>query len=196
MSSAATGRQARRLVRWQVRLGLLVVMSALAGLAVRSALRQADAAYDEELTQLADPGYRDRALEAPTRSHRADTFARMAEQNALMFQWGVVLLGAVAALVTTNKVHRIGHVETVYVLLAPAAVLLLGSISAGIAFQRRLTYLVSKDQLHIPALNKSLFQQGELLFWSLVCLACFVIAFHLCIVFGETDPTEAGKEGS
>jgi len=199
MGSVPVRRRVPSHVSWQARLGFLLVLSILAGVAGRRAVRDSADEYDRELNRLrSEPQYRAQALDAQTRSHRADTFQRMGEQNALLFQWGVVLLGAAAALVTTSKVHRIGQVETVYVLLAPAAILLLGSLALGIAFQRSLTYLVSKDELHIPALNGYLFQQGELLFGSLVCLAAFVIVFYLFIVFGGASPTEdvakAGKE--
>jgi hypothetical protein len=189
----------RARVRWQVRLGLLLVTSALACVAACGARRESGRLYDRELARLrGDRHYRTAALDASSRPHRADTLHQMSEQNALLFQWSVLLLGGLAALVTTSKVHRIGQEDVVYVLLAPAAILLLGSLALGVDFQRRLTYLVSKDELHVPALNGYLFQQGELLFDALLCLVAFVIVFYLFIVFGETRPSEeaadAGKE--
>jgi hypothetical protein len=177
-------------VRWPLRLGLLLVFGVLAGARTCATLRQSAESYDVEVAALQDAGYRARWLDPASRTAREATLARMNEQNALLFQWAVVLLGGVAALVTTSKVHRIGHVDTVYVLLAPAAVLLLGSIALGIRFQRSLTFLVSRDYSHPPALNPYLFQQGERLFEALACLALFVVVFYLLIVFGGTVPTE------
>jgi hypothetical protein len=173
-----------------LRLGLLLVFGAMATTRTCSALRTTGDSYDAEVSQLQAPAYRAEWLDAKTHTAREATLARMNEQNALLFQWAIVLLGGVAALITTSKVHRVGHVDTVYVLLAPAAVLLLGSIGLGIRFQRSLTYLVSQDLSHPPALNAYLFHQGELLFAALGCLVVFVIIFYLLIVFGGAMPTE------
>jgi hypothetical protein len=186
---------------WLGRLGLVLLLSIAAAVCAGLAHRTASSTYEGEIARVTnEPDYKARMLDPQKRSHRADTFTRMVEQNALLFQWAIVLLGAVAALITTSKVHRIESVDLVYVLLAPAAILLLGSITIGIDFQRSLTFLVSKDLLHVTALNDYLLQQGDLLYWALVCLAAFVVVFYVCIVFGGVTPAEdvalAGRKAS
>lgn len=198
-SGSATVDGRRRPLSSRVRLAVLVVLTVPAITCAGLAQRSAADAYERELAQLAsDAAYRAEAIAEGNREHRAETLARMAEQNALLFQWAVVLLGAVAALVTTSKVHRIARLDLVYALLAPAAVLLLVSVDLGIDFQRSLTFLVSKGWVHGPALNDYLFQQGELLFWALVYLVAFVIVFYISILFGGASPADvadaAGKE--
>ena len=167
-----------------------MVLLAPAGVHSWNAYQAAAASYDAALAAppaSLPPG----VTEEEFRKRGADASARMAEQNALLFQWAVLLLGAIAALVTTSKVHRIGHVDTVYVLLAPAAAFLLGSIFTGVAFQRSLTFLVSQGKPQALALNDYLLQQGDLLLLALIFLSLFVVVFYLLIVFGGADPTEA-----
>lgn len=148
-------------------------------------------AYEEELCQLDSASYRAAWLAEGTKPRRDTTLKYMSDQNGLLFQWSVVLLGAIAAVMTTSKVHKIPRIELVYVFLAPSAVFLLGSINLGINFQRSLAYLVSRDLLHPPALNEYLYNQGQLLLFSLLFLVLFVLAFYLSILFGGTKPTES-----
>jgi hypothetical protein len=68
----------------------------------------------------------------------------MTEQNKQMIDWGILLLAGLVALVTTTKVHKIAYYEWWYLLLAPAASFILGSVWVGVLFQRRAAYL----QLH------------------------------------------------
>lgn len=186
----APNRATRYVVRRGARLAALVLLAAWAAGCYASASRRTTRAYEGELEKLQQADFRARSLSAATLGTRTQTLAAMAEQNSLLFEWSVVLLGATAALVTTSKVRRIGHVETVYVLLAPAAILLLGSIEQGIRFQRSHTFLIGTDQLHAPALNPYLFQQGQLMLGALACIGFFVVVFYLLIVFGGADPTD------
>lgn len=179
-----------RVVRWQVRLLLLVVLAGAAAAFTWKGARQAQRTYEEELEQLADAPYREAWLAPATAARRGETLARMREHDALLLEWSILMLAAVAALATTSKVHRVAQFETLYVLLAPAAILLLGSVHQGIRFQRRVAFMFSRDLIHPPAVTDSLYFQGEMLFWALACLTLFVVVFYLMIVFGRVRPME------
>lgn len=121
-----------------------------------------------------------------------DAAKEMRNQNQLLINWGALLLAGITALVATSTVHAIPKLEWIYLLLAPAGSLLLGSLWAGVIFQRRLTYLILKDDIEsIGSLNSLLTAQAELLQWGVIPLAILALVFLIGIVWGSVTPSEA-----
>jgi hypothetical protein len=113
-----------------------------------------------------------------------------------MLDWGVLILGALIALVTTTKVHKIPIFEWLFLLVALATSFLIGSLAAGIVLQRRAAYLslqflvnadsVAKDYLDAPF--KLLSIQSHLLEYTISALAVFALISLFGIVLGYVDP--------
>ena len=118
-----------------------------------------------------------------------DFIAEMSKQSQLLITWGVLLLAGVTALATTTKIHPIPNVEWVYLLLAPATSFLLGSLWAGVVFERRLTYLMNKDGFgSVSSLYGLLGVQSELFEYGVVPLGLFALCFLATIVWGAMKP--------
>lgn len=114
----------------------------------------------------------------------------MTRQNDLLINWGVIILGALVALVVTTRVHKAPLVAWLFVLVGSAATVLIGSLWAGVLFQRRLTYLVQKPLVSVSSLNELLLAQSELLEMALIPLGVFAAAFLVMIVSGRVNPVE------
>ena len=116
---------------------------------------------------------------------------RMAEQNKQMIDWGVLLLGGLVALLTTTKVHKIAHHEWWFLILTPAASFILGSLWAGVLFQRRAAYLsVQKYADASESLNGFLSIQSHEFIYALIPLALFALVFLAAIILGRVTPCQ------
>ncbi len=115
----------------------------------------------------------------------------LAQQNKQMIDWGVLLLGGIIALITTTKVHPIKHYEWWFLILGPASSSLLGSLWAGVVFQRRAAYLALQPcPESIDSLIQLLTIQNKQLERAGLILSAFALIFLIGIVFGSVKPHE------
>jgi hypothetical protein len=113
----------------------------------------------------------------------------LSQQNKQMLDWGVLLLGGIIGLVTVTKVHIIGKCEWLFLTVAPAASFLLGSLAAGIVFQRRVAYLsVQPTPDSIDSLNELLKTQSNQLEYAILTLSVFALIFLFGIIAGIVKP--------
>ena len=120
-----------------------------------------------------------------------EAFPLMASQSEVLTNWGVALVASLAALAVTTKVHFIKGLPWIYLLLAPAASLLLGSLRAGVLFQQTMNYQVlHQDYSSANALNCYLNWQYDFFYWSLVLLLFFALAFFAQIILGAVHPID------
>ncbi len=115
----------------------------------------------------------------------------MEVQNKQMIDWGVLLLGGLVALVTTTKVHKIAYCEWWFLILTPAASFVLGSLWAGVLFQRRAAYLaVQQASDTSESLYKFLSLQSTEFIYCLIPLALFALVFLAAIILGRVTPCQ------
>jgi len=113
----------------------------------------------------------------------------LSQQNKQMIDWGVLLLGGIIGLVTITKVHKIERCEWLFLIVALAASFLLGSLAAGIVFQRRAAYLslqTTPDSL--DSLFSLLSIQSQQLEYAVLTLSVFALIFLFGIVSGFVIP--------
>jgi hypothetical protein len=100
-----------------------------------------------------------------------------------------LLLGGIIGLVTITKVHTIEKCEWLFLIVAPAASFLLGSLAAGIVFQRRVAYLsVQPTPDSIDSLNALLTTQSDQLEYAVLTLSVFALIFLFGIIAGFVKP--------
>lgn len=115
----------------------------------------------------------------------------LSQQNKQMIDWGVLLFSGVIALVTITKVHRIERCDWLFLIVALAASFLLGSLAAGIVFQRRAAYLslqTTPDSL--DSLYALLSTQSQQLEYAVLTLSVFALIFLFGIVLGFVKPLD------
>jgi hypothetical protein len=110
----------------------------------------------------------------------------MQKQSELLLNWAIALLGGIVAIITTRTLHQFKYIKLLYLLLAPALSLLVGSIWAAQLFQRRLTYLKLHDRTGSGGgtLNDLLLAQSEYLQYAIWILAFFSVICLIQIVAG------------
>jgi hypothetical protein len=114
----------------------------------------------------------------------------LTQQNKQMIDWGVLLLGGIIALVITTNVHPIKHYEWLFLIVTLAVSYLLGSLAAGVVFQRRAAYLAFQTTEDFDGLFALLQIQSEQLASAILALGAFAVIFLSGIVFGSVKPYE------
>jgi len=113
----------------------------------------------------------------------------LSQQNKQMIDWGVLLLGSIIALVTITKVHKIERCEWLFLIVALAASFLLGSLAAGIVFQRRAAYLsIQPTPDSLDSLFALLSTQSQQLEYAVLMLSVFALILLFGIVLGFVKP--------
>jgi hypothetical protein len=113
------------------------------------------------------------------------------EQNGVLLNWAFAALTGTILLVTSSKTHAFKWINPLFLLLGPALSLLLGSLSAGLVFQRRVTFLELHQRPVDRSLNDLLLTQSNLLEYAVGVLAVFALICLVQIVGGWVDPREA-----
>jgi hypothetical protein len=116
---------------------------------------------------------------------------QMMKQSEQLQSWSVLILGAIVAILVTTKAHRIkNNFGWPYLVLAPAAVFLAGSLNGGRAFSKRFAYIVAKNNFDIKSLSSLLEIQQDLFLYSIICVSVFAGVFLLLIVLERVEPFE------
>jgi len=114
----------------------------------------------------------------------------MKEQNALLLNWAFVALAGTIALITTTGTHPFKWIQWLFLLLAPALSLLVGSLWAGLLFERRATFLEVNQCAATGTLNDLLLAQSNLLAYAVLFLGSFALLCLTQIVVGVVNPGE------
>jgi hypothetical protein len=120
----------------------------------------------------------------------------MNKQNDLLLTWALAMVAGLTALLTTTKVHRTPLVEWAFILLAPAAVFVGGSLVAGLRFQQRMAYLRVNGPVTAGLLDgpiRYLGAQNDFLRRAVFCLGVFGAYFLIMIVWGKTRPMDEAQ---
>ena len=115
----------------------------------------------------------------------------MLEQSKMFETWTIGLLSGLLIIVFTAKIHRIPNAEWLYIVVGPAAALLLGSLHASWVFRKRFTFLVLKKRLYeYDTLMRLLNDQTVIFQAALIAMIVFGSAFLIGIVMGAVRPFE------
>ncbi len=113
---------------------------------------------------------------------------RMEKQKEQYGSWAYTALAAIVAISVVKRVLPSPWIRWAYVILGPAAVLLLQTIRAGVYFDQRLTYLSLRgvmNPMQFGGIQRLLGLQVKYLSLGLSLLLVFVGSFVVAIVLGK-----------
>lgn len=126
----------------------------------------------------------------------ADAFGRlvprMEKQKEQYSSWAYTALAAIIAISVVKRVLPSPWIRWTFMILGPAAVLLLQTLRAGVYFDQRLTFLSVRGSINEPqfvGVQTLLAFQFSWLSAGLVLLLLFVSSFIVAIVAGRLDLT-------
>jgi hypothetical protein len=119
----------------------------------------------------------------------------MLEQSKVFETWSLTILTGILAILITAKIHRVAHPEWLYLVIGPAAALLIGTLYASWVFRKRYTFLILQRRLHEYETLMRLLQDQTVIFKAaLAVMVIFGAVFLFGVVYGTVHPFDATKE--
>ena len=116
---------------------------------------------------------------------------RLLIQSNGLQSWALVLISGLIAISITTKVHKIKHINRMFILNGTAITLLAASLYAGLVLQRRGNYFTWLNNYNdLETINSFLYLQQQYLVYAVALLSLMALYFISNIVVGRTKPYE------